>query len=70
MTKSPGEKITDLKVELIGYDGNVFAIIGKVGTALKRNGYEHLVNHFNKACFSAESYNDVLNIVDQYVEVA
>ena len=33
-------KYPDVKVELIGKEGNAFFILGRVSTALKRAGYE------------------------------
>ena len=60
---------TDVTVKLIGGDGNVFAIIGKVSDALKRAGYKDLSKEYQEAAFNAEDYNHVLRITMEYVEV-
>lgn len=63
------EPITDLKVELLGFDGNAYVIIGKVTKALKKHGYEHLARRFNVETAEAKNYDEFLNVVQKYVEV-
>ena len=55
--------------KLTGTDGNVFAIIGNVSTALRRGGQIDKVEEFQKKAFSAHSYNEVLQLCHKYVEV-
>lgn len=55
--------------KLIGRDGNVFSIIGSVTRALERNGQRDLADEFKKKAFASKSYDDVLTLVHDYVEV-
>ena len=57
------------RVELVGTDGNVFAIIGKVHRALKRAGQTDKATEFINRATSAKSYDEVLQLVFEYVEV-
>ena len=56
--------------EIIGGDGNVFAIIGTVAKALKRAGQPERAKEFTARAFKAGSYDEVLGMLDDYVEVA
>lgn len=61
--------ITNLKVKLIGEDGNAFAILGKVRAALRRNGYDDaFIETFAKKATSGD-YTHLLATVMEYVEV-
>lgn len=55
--------------ELIGTDGNVFAIIGKVSKTLKRAGMTDKADEFTKKAFASGSYDKVLALCTEYVEV-
>ena len=55
--------------KLIGEDGNVFSIIGSVSKALKRSGQPEKATEFTNKAFSAESYDKVLQLAMEYVEV-
>lgn len=57
------------KCKLIGEDGNVFSIIGKVSRTLKMAGLEDEAKEFVGKAFAAKSYDEVLQIVLDYVEV-
>jgi hypothetical protein len=57
------------KCELIGGDGNVFAIIGQVSATLKRAGLRERAKEFVNRAFGAASYDEVLAMLDDYVEV-
>lgn len=59
---------TNLKVGLIGTDGNAFALMGKVSQALKRGGHKDLVDEFTKEAMSGD-YNHLLRTCMAYVEV-
>lgn len=55
--------------KLIGEDGNVFNIIGIVSRTLKDFGYEDKAVEFTKKAIKSHSYDDVLQLVMDYVEV-
>jgi hypothetical protein len=55
--------------KLIGEDGNVFNIIVKVSQALKKSGLKDQAKEFQDRATQQESYDDVLRLVDKYVEV-
>ena len=55
--------------KLIGEDGNVFAIIGRVRTALRRAGMRDEAQEFSKKAMSQGSYDDVLILCDEYCDV-
>lgn len=50
-----------------GPDGNIFAILDRVGNVLRKEGrtseYNELWNRVNQC----ESYNDALKVIDEYV---
>lgn len=60
------EKIT---VKLLGEDGNVFNLIGKVRQGLRRAGRREDAEAFVQEATSAGSYDEVLQIIFKYVEV-
>lgn len=57
------------KCELVGTDGNVFSIIGQVSRALKKAGYKDKADEFCEKAMKQNSYDDVLMLLHQYVEV-
>jgi len=57
------------KCKLIGEDGNVFAIMGQVGRALRASGQSNKVNEFMEKVTSCRSYDEALRVVMEYVEV-
>ena len=59
---------TNIKVKLIGEDGNAFFILGKVREALIKNGRKDLVEEFLKEAQSGD-YHHLLVTVMEYVEV-
>lgn len=60
---------TNLKVKLIGEDGNVFYILGKVLLALKKGGYnKKFQDEFIKEATSGD-YNHVIATINDYVEI-
>lgn len=62
-------KPTKPTCKLIGTDGNVFAIIGKVSKTLKSSGLNEEAKKMQDRCFSAGSYDEVLQIIQEYVEI-
>jgi len=57
------------KCQLVGENGNVFNIIGRVSACLKKNGEEALAKEYRGKCFAAGSYDEVLAITAEYVEI-
>jgi hypothetical protein len=57
------------KCKLIGEDGNVFFIIGKVHQVLKSNGLQDEAELFKTQAFSSQSYDEVLQLLQEYVDV-
>ena len=55
-------------VKLVGTDGNVFAIIGKVQRALKKAGLHGRAAEFVERAFKAQSYGEVLAMLFDYVD--
>ncbi|MBI2192051.1 MAG: hypothetical protein HYU36_08710 [Planctomycetes bacterium] len=55
--------------KLVGTDGNVFSIIGRVKQALKKAGQEDRAREFVEKAFQAKSYNEVLALCTDYVDV-
>ena len=60
--------ITNVKVKLVGEDGNAFAILGKVKKALERAGHKDLVAPFMEEA-TAGDYDHLLQTAMKYVEV-
>lgn len=60
---------TNVHVKLIGTDGNIFAIIGNVNNALRKNGYQSLCKEFTHDIMSSNSYTEALCTVMKYVTV-
>ena len=56
------------RCKLIGTDGNVFAIIGSVSKCLNKNGLKKEASEFQNRTFSSKSYDEVLQIVTEYVD--
>lgn len=59
---------TDIRVRLVGEDGNAFSVLGKVRQALKRGGYSDLAEEFTKEATKGD-YNNLLRTCMKYVEV-
>lgn len=57
------------KVKLVGEDGNAFAIMGRVGKALRRAGYtqEEIDEYQNEA--TSGDYDNLLRVTMEYVDV-
>ena len=63
------EKNNKPTCKLIGEDGNPFSIIGRVSKVLRRAGLDEELAKFNEKAFEADSYDDLLNVVQDFVEV-
>ena len=57
------------KCELIGSDGNVFAIVGSVSKCLKMAGQPDKAKEMADKVFDSKSYQEALTIVREYVDV-
>ena len=57
------------KCKLVGQDGNVFNIIGIVSRTLKRAGQRDKANEFVEKARQSRSYDSVLQLCFQYVDV-
>lgn len=69
-TETTGPKYPDVHVQLTEGDGNIFLIIGKVSTALRRAGHSDAVTEFVGAVTDSDSYDAALQTVMSWVEVS
>ena len=68
-TERKNVKYPGVTVCLTGTNSNVFAIIGAVSRALKRAGEREAAEAFPSDAMDCESYDDVLRLVMETVEV-
>ena len=69
MMNEIGEPITDVRVKLIGEDGNAFNILGKVSKALRDAGYDQaFIDGYMEQATSGD-YDHLLMTTMIYVEV-
>lgn len=60
---------TNIEVELVGRDGNAFAIMGAVTKALRQNGYTpDDIDEYKKEAMSGD-YDNLLRVTMEWVEV-
>ena len=57
------------KVKLVGEDGNMFNIIGRVSRALKDAGEKDKSKEFCKKAMSSSSYDEVLRLALTYADI-
>lgn len=57
------------KCKLIGEDGNIFFILGRVSRTLKDNGKADQAKECTDRVMSSKSYTEALQIIMEYVEV-
>ena len=55
--------------ELSNCDGNVYAIVGRVNSTLKRAGLEERAAEFRRKALDSGSYDAVLKLCFEYVDV-
>jgi len=60
---------TKPKCKLIGEDGNVFIIIGRVSGALAQAGMPEKAKEFTTRALLSKSYEEVLCLCHEYVEI-
>jgi len=63
-----GEPLTDVKVSLLGKDGNAFFIMGTVSKALRKAGHGDLVDGYMKEAMDGD-YDHLLQVTMKYVEI-
>ena len=56
------------KMQLLGYDGNIFAIMGRAGRLLTDCGQADKAKEMRERVMSCDSYQKALSIVSEYVE--
>lgn len=56
-------------VKLIGEDGNIFSILGRVSRTLKEDGKEEQAKEVSERVMASSSYGKALQIIMEYVEV-
>lgn len=61
------EPITNLKLKLVGEDGNAFPIMARARQLLRRNGRADLIEPFTKECTSG-SYDHLLATCARYFD--
>ena len=59
---------TNVVVQLVGTNGNAFAIMGKVSKALRKAGHGDLVEEYQEESMSGD-YNHLLVTATEYVVV-
>ena len=56
-------------VQLSGENGNAFNLVGVVMRALQREGLHDEAEELNRVYWSCESYEELLALLDEYVDV-
>ncbi len=56
------------QMNLLGEDGNIFAILGRATRLLKENGMIEEAKEMTRRVFASHNYYKALNIVSEYVE--
>ena len=55
--------------QMVGQDGNDFAIIGRVSKALKHDEQPARAKHWQERAKKCQSYDELLQLIYDYVEV-
>ena len=56
-------------LKLIGKNGNIFSILGRVTRTLKEDGKEEQAKEVSERVMASSSYGEALQIIMEYVEV-
>ena len=56
------------KMQLLGYDGNIFAIMGRASRLLKSSGQREKAKEMCDRVTASKSYAEALGIISEYVE--
>lgn len=62
------EPLTEVRVQLIGQDGNAFYIIGAVKQALQQAGHRELAERYQAEATSG-TYDELLQTTMRYVHI-
>lgn len=62
-------KYPNVRVQLSGEDGNAYAIIGMVAQALRRQVGNEAADEYREQALASESYDGLLQLTMQTVEV-
>ena len=54
---------------LIGTDGNIFHLMGKVSETLRKNGQQEQAEEMRNRIFQCQSYDSALSIIGDYVNI-
>ena len=54
---------------LIGTDGNIFHLMGKVSETLRKNGMQEQAEEMRNRIFQCQSYHSALSIIGDYVNI-
>lgn len=57
------------KARLTGEDGNIFNLLGIAGQALRKNEQREKEIEMTEIVFVSHSYENVLKIISEYVEI-
>lgn len=55
-------------IKLVGEDGNIFAILGRASTALRKSDRAEQTKEMSQRVFNCHSYDDALSIISEYVD--
>lgn len=70
MSKNKKEnKQTGIEVQAVGLDGNIFAIIGRVGQAMCNAGLPKEAKQMVEETRKTHSYDDALNVIQEFVRL-
>lgn len=63
------DRQTNIEVEVVGFDGNIFSILGKVHRAMKREGFIEEAELMWKEVKLTHSYDEALVKIQEFVEL-
>jgi hypothetical protein len=71
VTETTKPQFAAVEVQLVGLDGNIFGIIGRVQRELRRSGLasKDEINDFAQEVMSTGSYAEALHVVGEWVTV-
>ena len=61
---------TNVKVRLVGENGNVFNLLGVCTRALKKAGHGDLANELSEKVYTSKSYEEALSLMCEYCIVS
>lgn len=63
------ENINKPKCKLIGKNGNIYNLLALAQKALRENGFVEQSTEMRNKIFSCGSYDEALNVIQEYVDV-